>query len=235
MEAAMENRSDRTLDRVGGASGIAAVILLLALIMATPALRPPNHSITEITQSARENADGILRGAYMGMLFSGALLVFGAALAARLRRAEGSDGGWWLVALAGIAGTSVGIVSNTLVITFVRAVGHGAGGNALWVGYPSGPDGVLIAVPLAVFLLGVGLGARTSSMLPRWLAWLAVALAAMFVLGAGGVMGDEVDGGILGAGLVLGYAGLLVWIVGSSVSMLRRPASLQPAPATALG
>lgn len=231
----METRSDRTLDRVGAASGIAAMILLLALIMATPALRPPNHSMTEITRSARENADGILRGAYMGMLLSGALLLFGAAFAARLRRAEGSDGGWWLVALAGIAGTAVGIVSDTFVITFVRAVGHGAGGNALWIGYPSGPDGVLIAVPLAVFLLGAGLGARASCMLPRWLAWLAVALAAMFVVGAGGVMGDEVDGGILGAGLVLGYAGLVVWIVGSSVTMLRRPASLQPAPAAALG
>ena len=70
-------------------------------------------------------------------------------------------------------------------------------------------------------------------MLPRWLAWLAVALAAMFVLGAGGVMGDEVDGGILGAGLVFGYAGLFVWIIGSSVTMLRRPASLQPAPTPA--
>ncbi len=231
----MENRSDRTLDRLGAASGIAAVILLLALIMATPALRPPNHSIAEITRSARQNADGILRGAYMGMLFSGALLLFGAAVAARLRRAEGSSGGWWLVALAGIAGTAVGVVSNTLVITFVRAVGHGAGGNALWIGYPSGPDGVLIAVPVAVFLLGAGLGARATRMLPRWLAWLAVVLAAMFVLGASGVMGDEVDGGILGAGLLFGYAGLVVWIVGSSVSMLRGPATLQPAPAAAVG
>jgi len=235
MEAAVENRSDRTLDRLGAASGIAAVILLLALIMATPALRPPNHSITEITRSARDNADGILRGAYMGMLFSGALLLFGATVAARLRRAEGSSGGWWLVALAGIAGTAVGVVSNTLVITFVRAVGHGAGGSALWIGHPSGPDGVLIAVPLAVFLLGAGLGARATRTLPRWLAWLAVVLAALFVLGAGGVMGDEVDGGILGAGLVFGYAGLLVWIVGSSVSMLRRPVSAQPVPAAALG
>lgn len=231
----MENRSDHTLDRLGAAAGIAAVLLLLALIVAAPALRPPNHSITEITRSARQDADGILRGAYMGMLFSGALLLFGAALASRLRRAEGMAGGWWVVALAGIAGTAVGIVSNTLVITFVRAVGHGAGGDALWIGYPSGPDGVLIAVPLAVFLLGAGLGARASCMLPRWLAWLAVALAPMFVLGAGGVMGAEVDGGILGAGLVLGYAGLLVWILGASVSMLRRQSTPQSAAAALLG
>jgi len=231
----VNDRSYRTLDRLGAAAGIAAVILLVAVITATPALPPPNRSIAEISRSASVDAHAILRSAYLGALFSGALLIFGAAFSARLRRAEGADGGWWLLALTGVAGTAVGIVSNSLVVTFVRAVGHGARGEELWVGYPSGPDGVLIAIPLAVFLLGAGLGARASGALPRWLAWLAVALAALFVVGAGGVMGDEVDGGILGGGLVLGYAGLLVWIVGSSASMARRPARLAPATAAAVG
>jgi hypothetical protein len=227
----MDDHSNRTLDRLGGAAGITAVILLLALITSSPALKPPNHSIDQIARSASENADGILRSAYLGVLFSGALLVFGAAFCARLRRAEGATGGWWILALTGIAGTAVGVVSNALVVTFVRAVGHGAAGTALWIGYPSGPDGVLIAVPLAIFLLGAGLGARAVGTMPRWLAWLGIALAALFVVGAGGVMGDEVDGGILGTGLVLGYAGLIVWIVGSSVSMLRRRERLEPAAA----
>ena len=231
----MGTRSDRMLDRVGAAAGVAAVILLVGLITASTALPPPNRPIGEIARSASEDAGGILRGAYLGMLFSGALLVFGASVAARLRRAEGPSGGWWLLALAWIAGTAVGIVSNALVITFVRAVGHGAGGTALWVGYPSGPDGVLVAVPLAVFFLGAGLGARASGALPRWLTWLALVLVAAFVVGAGSVTGDEVDGGILGAPLLLGYAGLVVWTVGSSVSMLRRPARLERAGTAALG
>jgi hypothetical protein len=59
--------------------------------------------------------------------------------------------------------------------------------------------------------------------LPRWLGWLAIVLAAGFVLGAGSVTGDEVDGGVLGVVLFFAYIGLLVWIVGASVSMLRRP------------
>ena len=172
-------------------------------------------------------------GAYLGALFSGTLIVFGAAVAARLRRAEGAAGGWWIVALAGIAGTSVGLVVNMLLITFLRAVGHGVHGDALWVGYPSGPDGVLIAIPLAVFLLGAGIGARESRSLPGWVAWLGIILAATFVVGAAGVAGDEVDGGIPGLFLVIGYAGLVVWIVGSSVSMLRQSASPVPATATA--
>jgi hypothetical protein len=78
---------------------------------------------------------GLLAGAYLGALLSGALLVFGAVVAARLRRAEGSNGGWWVISLCGIAGSAFGIVGNVLTIVFVRAVGHGASGNELWVGY----------------------------------------------------------------------------------------------------
>jgi hypothetical protein len=218
------NGSDRTLDRFGAASGIAAVILLLAIIMVSKALPPPNHTLADITRSASDDSAAILRSAYLGALFSGALIVFGATVAARLRRAEGTAGGWWIVALAGIAATSIGLVVDMLMITFVRAVGHGVRGDALWVGYPSGPDGVLIAIPLAVFLLGAGIGARESHALPRWLAWLGIVLAAAFAIGAAGVAGDEVDGGVLGLFLLLGYVGLVVWIVGSSVSMLRRSA-----------
>jgi hypothetical protein len=48
-------------------------------------------------------------------------------------------------------------------------------------------------------------------------------------------MGNEVDGGILGGVLVLAYAGLLVWVAGSSVVMLRRPTVLRTASAGALG
>jgi hypothetical protein len=227
-EAAVNDQSNRMLDRLGAASGIAVVLLFLTIIMFLPALPPPNHSLDEIARSARTNPNGILLGTYVGALLTGALLVFGASVAARLRRAEGAAGGWWLVALTGIAGTAVGLMTNTSVTTFVRAVGHGAQGQALWVGYPSGPDGVIIAVPLAVFFIGVGFGALATGALPRWLTWLGVALAGLFVVGAAGVTGDEVDGGILGVPLLLGYLGLLVWTVGTSVSLWRGAATAEP-------
>lgn len=74
--------------------------------------------------------------------------------------------------------------------------------------------------------VGVGLGARATATLPRWLAWLALVLSPLFLLGAGSVTGDEVDGGILGVPLLVGYLGLIVWIVATSITILRRP---QPA------
>lgn len=217
----MNDRSDRTLDRLGAAAGIAVVLLFLAIIMVVPALPAPNRSIARIARAATDDERGILLGSYLGALLSGALLLFGAAIAARLRRVAGAAGDWWLVALVGIGATAVGLTSDTAVVTFVRAVGHGVRGEALWTGYPSGPDGVQIAVPLAIFFLGAGLGARAAGALPRWLARMGVVLAALFAVGAAGVTGDEVDGGILGTGLLLGYLGLLVWTLGASVFLWR--------------
>ncbi|TML15311.1 MAG: hypothetical protein E6G33_08680, partial [Actinobacteria bacterium] len=85
----MNERSDRTLDRVGAAAGIAAVLLLVSLFTMLPALPSPDKPISEIARSAAVNRDGLLAGTYLGALLSGALLVFGAVVAARLRRAEG--------------------------------------------------------------------------------------------------------------------------------------------------
>jgi len=229
----MHHRSDQLLDRLGAAAGIASVLLLVALFTVFPSLPAPDDPISEIARSARDDSDGLLRGAYAGALMTGTLLLFGASVAARLRRAERGSGGWWLVALIGIAGTSIGIVGNALEIMFVRAVGHGATGSGLWIGY--GADhwlGVLTAIPLALFLLGAGMGTRATGVLPRWLAWLGIALSLLFLAGAGSVTGDEVDGGILGMPLLLGYLGLLVWILAASVSMLRpRGATAEPAAA----
>jgi hypothetical protein len=221
----MQDRPDHVLDRVGAVAGVAFIVLFVGIVALGSALPAPEHSMTEIERVAHARQDGILLGAYLGMLLTGALLVFGAVLAARQWRAEGSQGGWWLVALAGLAGTAVGLVTDMTVITFVRAVEDGVSGDALWVGYPPGPDGFLIAVPLAVFLLGIGLGARTSGAVPGWLGWFGLVLAVLFVAGAGGVTGDRVDGGPLGAVLVLGYLGLLVWVAASSVVLWRSPAA----------
>ena len=219
----MDESSGRSLDRLGAAAGLASVLLFVGIIAFMPAIPPPNHTIAAIARKATDDQAGILRALYLGALLTGALLVFGSSFAARLRRAEGAGGGWWLVALAGIAGTTVSLSTDMLFVTFVRAVGHGVSGNALWVSYPSGPDGVIIAIPLAVFLLGAGFGARASGILPRWLGWLATVLAVAFAVGAAGITGDEVDGGILGGFLLLGYAGLLVWTVATSVCLWREP------------
>jgi hypothetical protein len=215
-------RPDRSLDRVGAAAGIATVVLLLAIFTVLPSLPAPDKTIASIAARAHDDRSSLLWGAYLGTLLSVALLAFGGALAAALRRAEGAGGGWWLLALTGIAGTSVGILADAAVVTFVRAIGHGVSGSTLWVGY--GVDhwiGVLEAAPLGLFVLASSIGGRSTGLLPRWLGWAGPVIGALLVVGAASVTGDEVDGGALGVPLFLGYLLMLVWIMGASVSLWR--------------
>ena len=216
--------SNSSIERVGAAAGVVTVVLLLSLFTVFPSIPAPNKGVDEIARSATADRGAHLLAAYLGTLLSGTLILFGAAVAARLRRADSSDG-WWIVALAGItAAGAIGFVSDALVIVLIRAAGHGVHGDVLWLAY--GGDhwiGTLTGVPLGLFLLGVGVGSRAARLLPQWLSWAAIVLAAVFVVGAGSVVGDEVDGGPLGIPLFLGYLGLLVWIVGVSVVLWRRP------------
>jgi hypothetical protein len=197
-------------------------LFFVLAITVLPTLPSPNHGIDAIARSARDSRDGYLAAIYLSALLTGALLVFGSSIATRLRRSE-PDGGWWLLALVGIAASAVALVTDMLVLIFVRAVGHGVQGDTLWVGYPAGADGLILAIPLAVFFLGTGLGVLLAGGLSRRLGWFALVLATLFAVGGASVMGDEVDGGPLGVPLFLGYVGLLVWTAWASVSLWRRP------------
>jgi hypothetical protein len=220
----MDSGSHRALDRVGAAAGLVSAALLVALFNVFPSIPAPDKGIHAIADSAATDRGAHLLAAYVGTLLAGALVVFGAAVAIALRRSDVRGDGWWVIALAGITIVSaIGIVADALVLVLVRAVGHGVGGDSLWLAY--GGDhwlGTLMGVPFGVFLLGVGMGSRGTRLLPRWLSWGALVLATLLVAGAGSVTGDEVDGGPLGIVLLLGYVGLLVWMIAVSVVLWRR-------------
>lgn len=214
----MFKQSSRSLNRAGAAAGVAAVVLLFAIFMIFPALPAPDEPAGAIAAAAQADETSLLWGAYLGALMVIFLITFGAAVAAALKRAEGAEGGWWMLALAGIAATSIGIVADAAVVTLVRAVGHGVTGQALWVGY--GLDhwlGALLALPLGLFVLAVSLGSRATGLLPRWLTWAGTVIGPALIVGAASITGDEVTGGALGVPLFLGYLLVLVWIVGTSV------------------
>jgi hypothetical protein len=217
-------KTRRSFDRAGAVAGVVSVALLVAILMFVPALPAADEPIRSIARAAADDSRVIHVGAYLGALLGGAMLMFGAVVAARLRRAEGSEGGWWIVALAGMtAAASIGAASDLLNVIFVRAVSHGATGEALWTAYGGDLAGFLQAVPYGIFMLGAGMGVRTTGALPRWTGFLALAAALLLVVGGGSIAGGEVDGGLLGAPLMLGYLGMLVWMLRASVSLWRGP------------
>jgi hypothetical protein len=220
--------ASRRLDRIGAAAGFMFVLLFVGVIMFAPHLPAPQHSMDEIARTADGDRTGILVAVYLGFLLTGALLVFGAVVVARLWRSDVGAEGWWIVALAGL--TVSGVPDDT-VARFVRAIQHGATGDSLWVGYPVSPDGVLMAIPLAVFLVGIG-GAMAGDVLPRWLSWFACVLAATFVVGAAGVAFDEF-GGPVGPALFVGFVGFFIWTISVSVVLWRSPRPLPLAEAVA--
>jgi hypothetical protein len=228
--------SRRSLDRAGAVAGVASVAILIAILMFVPALPAADEPIESIARAATDDSSALHLGAYLGALLGGAMLIFGSVVAARLRRAEGSDGGWWIVALAGMTtAVSIGAASDLLNVIFVRAVSHGATGEALWTAYGGDLVGFLQAAPYGIFMLGAGMGVRATGVLPRWTGFLALAAALLLFLGGGSIAGREVDGGPLVAPLMLGYLCMLVWILRASASLWRGPAAVTaeavPSPA----
>jgi F0F1-type ATP synthase membrane subunit a len=208
-----------SLDRIGAVAGVAYVAIFLVLMNFLPAVPIPTKSVDTIASDTARHSSGILWAAYGTNLMVLALLVFGTTLAARL--AHHGEGDWSLLALVGTAATSVYLVDNG-VVSFVRAVGHGVRGDALWSAYPSGPDGVVLAIPMGLLLLAVGLGGRGGAF-PSPLCVIALALAAAFVLGGAGVAGSEVDGGAFGTLMVLGFLASWPWAIAVSVHLWRHP------------
>jgi hypothetical protein len=212
----------RSLDRVGAVAGLGAIALLVVTAI-TGEMPSPDKPISAIAADVHDRTSGLLLGAYTGMLMTVCLLVFGAGVAAALHRAEGAGGGWWVLALVGISGTSVWIVADAGAATFVRAVDHGVSGDALWVGY--GIDhwiGVLALVPFGLFMFASSIGARETALLARWTTWVGLGSGTLLIVGAGEIAGDEVTGGPLGAVMLPGYLLAIVWIIAVSVRLWRR-------------
>ena len=212
--------ADRRSTRVGAALGIAAVALIVsgfALIAATEAtLRAPAEMVAGFYADAslvRMLAGGLLQCAGFVLL-----LPFAVALTQRLR-GDGASGRL-LPATARSAAT--------VYVTLCLAPGTAAGGAALWLAQHGPADpGVVQALnllrvfsyfvallPLAAFLLCVGISATITRRLPRWAGWSAIVI--------GGPLAGTVPVAASDATNLLGLLGLL-WIVPVALHLLRSP------------
>ena len=219
----MPDSTVRSLDRLGAFSGIVAVALLVAILMFIPALPAADEPIADIAQAAADDKQMLLIGDYLGVLMGGAWLLFGVAVADRLRRSD-PGGGWSTVALAGItASTAVGLVGNLFDVVFVRAVGHGLTADGLWAVYFGDLVGFVQGIPIALFMLGAGMGTRAAGVFPRWTGIVALAAVPLLVVGVASLAVREADGSPFILPLMLAYLGMLVWTVAVCAVLWRRP------------
>ena len=157
-----------------------------------------------------------------GVLLSlGALLflIFAATFAARVGRAPGAPAGAAALCLAGAVVLVVGLTIYAGLNIALGDVATDVSGAALQALNVLNQEAVfvfLITIGSSAFLLGAGIAVLTLALLPRWLGWLAIALAIV------GAIPSHVLGGALDHIGFLAFAGLGIWTVIVGVMLAAR-------------
>lgn len=80
--------------------------------------------------------------------------------------------------------------------------------------------GTIVPWILAVFLLGASVVALQSKILARWIGWLGIGVAFLFVVGSLWLIGGEEESA-LGMLSFVGWFGFLIWTLGSAIGLIR--------------
>jgi hypothetical protein len=206
----------RTADRLGGLSGIAALVLTSAGfgLMAAGGLNfDPNSPQGKIAEFVSKRPSALVpSGLFLDMVGGLFFIVFAAHLWARLRAAEGSPGVMSAIAFAGgVLSLAAAAGDKDVFYAMTALAGKGLDPNVArgLFGVSSGSF-VVFGVYTALFTGAASVVAFRTRALPRWVAWVGALSAAGSVL-TGAAPGAQ-------AGIFL----FDVWVLGTSIAMLRR-------------
>jgi hypothetical protein len=195
-------------NRVLPLTGVLAVVLILAGFAAAGSTPNGAASVGKVVayygkHSTAQTVSGVLLS--LGALL---FLIFSATFVARLRRAQSGPPGASALCLLGAGVLVVGLtIYAGLAISMADVADH-IDGSALQALNVLAGDAVfifLITVGTSAFLLGAAALALTTAVLPRWLGWLALAVAIV------GAIPSHVLGGTLDHIGLVAFAGLGVW------------------------
>jgi hypothetical protein len=213
--------TDRTLERLGAACGIPAVVLSpvgFALIGAAGFGGDPTTPREDIARAvARGSGEQVLAGAMVDTLGAVFFVIFAARLWATLRRAEGEPG--WL-SLACFAGALMAIgasfVDKSAFFALGFKLGHGLSTDEAVLLTDISAGSFLIAQAFMGVLLA-GAAAVVSlrwRALPVWLGWSAAGIAVANLIGV--PLGPEIG--------FVAFMGFLAWMLATSFYLTLRPA-----------
>lgn len=170
-----------------------------------------------------QTASGVLMS--LGALF---LLIFSAMLASELRRRDerASVSAALLLLGAGILVVSLALFAG-FSLAIADLVGHidDATINVLNVLSQEAAFVFVVTIGTSAFMFGAGSGVLTTSIVPRWLGWVAI------VLGVTAAIPSHVLGGLLDHIGFVGFAGLALWCAVVGVILATR-SKMPAAPAT---
>jgi hypothetical protein len=216
----------RDWQRLGAVSGLLFFVAVLASFF-TPETPDADDATAEIVSSIADDRTAHLVTVYLQGIASLLFIMFVGALYARLRAAEIDRGPSILVALGGLGSAIIILISSGVFLALIEAADEGREPAAVRALFEL--DEVIfivIAWTSATFYLGAALSSLTTGSLPRWLGWAAAALVVVFVVGFLGIFSEDDDGGVLGGILFIGILLNFLWILATSIAMLRsRPAA----------
>ena len=212
--------------RVGGAAGIAFVILFVIslVIQGTPPLL--DDPIDDVRESFD---DAYLVGDYLGALaFVFFFLYFLSALRALLGRAEGGAGTWSRTAYAaGIVGLVLGGAGSTFGLTLALRGGETWDDSTVrlltdlsTVAFSSQ------SLVMGAFVLASSVVIIQTEVLWRWLGWAGLVAALLGTVGAAWLI-DGDDEGFLAIIQLVGLGLILIWVLLVGIAMVLKE-SLDP-------
>jgi hypothetical protein len=211
---------DARTTRIGAGLGVASIVLMatgfaIAAYTETTISSSESEIVAFYTEAALAKT---LTGGLIEILGILLFLAFAAMLTSRVRGSASADG--LLAPTARMAAT--------VYAAICLAPGMSAGAAALWLAHHGTTDGAALValndlrslsyfialVPFAMFLVAVGVAARTTRGLPGWASLSAIVI--------GVALAASVPFAAAGATDMLGLVGLL-WVLAVSVALLRRP------------
>jgi hypothetical protein len=223
MPAPTHSRSelvDRRLNRLGASAGLLYAVLVLVGVNAFPKgnagiLAPPQEIARDV---AAHPADaGFWTGIFLEGLGLLVLIFFLARLWSVLRSAEGGNGWLSMAALgAGLVSVAIKLASFPLGTVAFIDVGDGSVDPQLAATLIHANDISFVVTWAvdAVFLAATAATALRTGALPRWAGWSAAAIAPLMLAAVAMATSDSAQ---------LPTALFLLWIVGVSIRLMRRP------------
>jgi len=225
----------RDWQRIGAISGILFFVAVFASFF-TPETPDADDPTAKIASELADDRSAHLVTVYLLGLGSLLFILFVGALWSRLRAAEADRGPSIVVALAGIATAVIVLVSSMVFLALIEAADEGREPAAVRALFEL-DELIFLAIgwTSAAFYGGVAVSSLANGSLPRVLGWIAAGLAVLFPICFFGIFSESDDGGILGGIFFLGILINFIWILATSIVMLRSRTGATPAGPTVTG
>lgn len=217
----------RSFERLGGAAGIAFVVLVMASFFTAPAPPAVDAAVAEVRAYVLDNRSGLLVQALLFALALPLLLFLLEAVRRRLSTDDATAPVATVGALAGMLFFTVAILASAsfgAVGWLDDGVGD-LGDDAFRLSWNLGYLVYLAVFPLAsLSLLAAGWCARRSGGFAAWYWVLSVILGVVLLVGSVGI----VSSGVASVSFP-SFLGFALWVLVTGILLVARPAASEPA------